>query len=332
MKKIIIFLFLCTSLKANAQLLFIDSFLYTPSILGGNGSWVQSSPLTTGATLAVGNGLIYPNYSNALSGAAEIFTNGNPGDLTYAPLSSAVTSNTVYASFVINITTAPTGTSNTYCIALGDQTGFAYGVRLLVKASTAGFVKLGTRKAGGSDVWSTIDYPINNAHLVILKYKFNGTTTSDDECKMYVNPINTNAEPAVAQADASMGADFTSTFKHFIIRNNGGANIPSAIIDEVHVGITWDDIFKPVVIVPQSVNNNLLNEVTIFPNPTNGMLNLNNVPKAINKFVVIDQMGKQIFNTKASNTLDISNLPMGTYFLHLSSPNSVYGYLRFEKK
>jgi hypothetical protein len=319
MKKVLLSLLAITSLQcAIAQILFIDSFLYNGGVvLGGNGGWTQTTSGAGGPTLVNANGLIYPNYSNALSGCAEIFTNGNPGDVVYNTLSTPISSGTVYASFAINITTAPTTSSNPYCIALGDQASFGYGARLVVKPSGAGFVKLGTRKENGSDVYSTIDYPINTVHLVILKYVFNTSSTTDDECKMFVNPINFTAEPATAEANASAGTDFAGTIKHFIIRNNGGANTPSAKIDEVHVGKTWADLFVKPVVIPNAINNNILNNFTIIPNPSNGNIQLNNIPANAATINAVDMQGKIVLNTAIATHINISTLPIGTYKLQI---------------
>ncbi len=321
MKKILLSLAITVAaFQVQSQVLLIDSFLYNPSILGTNAPWVQSSAVTTGATMVAGNGLIYPNYSNALSGAAEVFTNNGVGDLTYAPLSTPVTNGSIFAGFVINITTAPTGTSNPYCITLGDQSSFAYGIRLLVrKGSTPNVVNFGTRKAGGADVWASIDYPINAAHLIVLKYVFNAATAIDDECKLYINPTTLTAEPTTAQADASTGADFTGSIKHFIIRNNGGINTPSALIDEVHVGKTWDNVFKKPEAIPFAVANIGIQTLVISNSAT--QLFLNNSPANASTICIFSAEGKKMMTTNISNTISIETLPQGFYIVQVLNKN-----------
>jgi Secretion system C-terminal sorting domain len=314
MKKILTLLSLFCGITAQAQLLFIDSFLYAPSsVLAGNGGWIQSTATTVNATSLQGNGLIYPNYSNATSGCAEIYHNGGNGDVTYNSFAQQ-NSGSVYASFVINVSVAPSTSSNPYCITIGNQANFAYAARLLVKKSaTANFVNLGTRKAGGADVYSTIDYPLNSSHLVILKYVFNSGSATDDVVKMYVNPINLVSEPAAAQADASMGADFMDVIKHFVFRNNGGTNIPTAKIDEVHVGKTWADIFTPVVIVPDGIyDNSTMAQLNIIPNPAKNTIYFDGNLNA-KKVMITDIFGRLVLNQNFKTEISISQLTNGLY-------------------
>jgi hypothetical protein len=334
MKKIIVSISLMIAVSnMHAQVLLVDSFKYTAgTLLGGNGAWLQNTVLSTGTTINA-NGLLFPGYSNGGSGAAEITTNGNPGDVVYRNIGSNITSGSVYASFLINITVAPTGTSNPYCITLGDQSGFAYAVRLLVKPSGAGLVKLGTRKAGGNDVWGTADYAINSTQLVVLRYSFVAGTLIDDVCKMYINPNITAAEPTIADADASAGADFTASIKDIVIRNNGGPNTPSALIDELHIATTFEDLFKKPVIQPSAINTFAPMQVVVLPNPSSQYITIQHLPSNASTIVIYDIDGKQLMQMAATKTIAITALAEGNYIVKIIDNNNIIvGISRFIKQ
>jgi hypothetical protein len=311
---------LCTLLVVviRAQVLMVDSFNYPgATILGGNGDWTQSSPLTTGATVYNSAGLVYPSYSNANSGCAEIFTNGNPGDLVYKNIGPSVNSGDLYISFLINVTTAPTSTSNPYCIALGDQSSFSYGIRLLVRqGSTPNFVNFGTRKATGTDAWSTGDYPLGNTHLLVLKYVFNNGSTADDVAQIFVNPTSLSTEPTVASADASAGGDFASSFVHFIIRNNGGASGPSAKIDEIHIARTWTQLFDGSI--PASVADVEANKIAIYPNPARTEIYFGTA--LISAYRIFNSQGQLVQSGKGQKA-EIADLPQGFYTVLFTTLN-----------
>jgi len=58
--------------------------------------------------------------------------------------------------------------------------------------------------------------------------------------------------------------------------------------------------------------------LTIYPNPAEKMLNLKGDASRIKRFVVYDSKGKAVMNDRlSSNTIDISFLPQGVYFIKL---------------
>jgi subtilisin family serine protease len=69
------------------------------------------------------------------------------------------------------------------------------------------------------------------------------------------------------------------------------------------------------------IQNNLSGSINIFPNPTDGLININGLEGIIN-IEIIDVTGKAILKSKSqSNTskIDISDLPNGIYFVRLES-------------
>ena len=66
----------------------------------------------------------------------------------------------------------------------------------------------------------------------------------------------------------------------------------------------------------------LPNVIQVYPNPTTGQLIINTAQLAGNNIIIYDVMGKVMLTVPVSSlytTLDISNLPAGTYFLRIGT-------------
>lgn len=65
------------------------------------------------------------------------------------------------------------------------------------------------------------------------------------------------------------------------------------------------------------------NQITAYPNPTNGMLNIDSENSLIKEASVFDLLGRQVYNPKLSVlnnvTLDLNSLQTGTYILKVTS-------------
>jgi hypothetical protein len=67
--------------------------------------------------------------------------------------------------------------------------------------------------------------------------------------------------------------------------------------------------------------------VYIYPNPTGGQLIIDNGELTIENVEILDLMGKSVYSSTRplvhSSTIDISDLPTGTYFIHIQTENEV---------
>src|ERR1039458_7689831 len=110
--------------NAQATLLFSDGFNYTAGDFLGAGSttppWLlQSSTAAAQLSISTPN-LTYPGLQD-LGGNALTVNSGVASVRGYAALSSAVTSGSIYYSFLIDCTALPT--SNSYLTALTPTAG-----------------------------------------------------------------------------------------------------------------------------------------------------------------------------------------------------------------
>jgi len=73
-----------------------------------------------------------------------------------------------------------------------------------------------------------------------------------------------------------------------------------------------------------SVNDNNLQNVIIYPNPTNTILNIENAENS--SIEVYDLLGRVVLfenNISINNQLNVSNLPIGTYLIKITNNNKV---------
>ena len=74
------------------------------------------------------------------------------------------------------------------------------------------------------------------------------------------------------------------------------------------------------------VNEQLLSEIIIYPNPTKGKLFLENLPKGELSITIVDVSGKRIveINKLSEKTIDISSLSNGIYQIKLEGKDWVW--------
>jgi hypothetical protein len=76
-------------------------------------------------------------------------------------------------------------------------------------------------------------------------------------------------------------------------------------------------------LAPNAITNIQQTDIQLFPNPTTGEIQLTNVDA--DQVQVFDSMGRLLFSEKQpGNTLDISEMPAGVYFLKITEGEEVY--------
>jgi hypothetical protein len=78
---------------------------------------------------------------------------------------------------------------------------------------------------------------------------------------------------------------------------------------------------SPTVEIDEQVGNSF--NLTAYPNPTNGLLNVKYTSNTPVQFDVINMLGENVFSQKTNNTknttIDVSNLNKGFYFLQMTT-------------
>ncbi len=91
-------------------------------------------------------------------------------------------------------------------------------------------------------------------------------------------------------------------------------NVPDLIIRSNNISVTVDGI--------SSIFNNSTIKATIFPNPTNGVINIK-TNEQIEKITILDISGKIILET-TNTEIDLSKQKTGTYFVKIETENGIF--------
>ena len=214
--------------------------------LTANG-WVAHSSSTTNPILITSPGLNFPNYyGSGIGNAASVTSIGQDVSLQF----TAVTSGTVYASFLIKASASPLSIDQ-YFFAFGnnDVADTAYRGKLIINqdATTPTKFKFGFA-ANATNRYTTNLYDYGTTYLVVIKYKIvNATTTNSngnigrDETSLYVFDVSSNYqnEPTVP----TIGIEDTSSVDILpgrVVLRQDNVNSPNVIIDGLRVNNSWN--------------------------------------------------------------------------------------------
>lgn len=170
------------------------------------------------------------------------------------------------------------------------------------------------------------------------------TTVIDTLCASAAGPgTYTRTIAAVDQAGLPLSFDYTDNdiISSFADNGNGTATFTfdatSAMIGTsflfeytVSNGVESDNVFAyvPVVSDPEcytiSVGENQLDRIQVYPNPSNGILNIENAENSSLEIVNIlgEVVAKEAINTNMKS-INISNLPQGNYFVRIATSNGL---------
>jgi len=86
---------------------------------------------------------------------------------------------------------------------------------------------------------------------------------------------------------------------------------------------SWNEITKSATYAPLAITDEHTLEFSVFPNPTNGILNITS-KTPLNRIEIYSILGKEILNSiNSNNSLDISNLNRGVYIIKVHSNNEL---------
>lgn len=231
---------------AAAPLPFAEEFDYPATSLLTSNCWSAHNGAGTNSITVSSNSIAYTGYSSSGIGNSVTLAAASGEDVNRS--FAAQNSGAVYASFLINVTTPKT--SGDYIFHFGDGPASAsiFQGRVFVKkdAASANFA-FGISRASTTVIsYSGFSYSPGITYLVVLKYKFNTVSTTDDIAYLYINPILNADEPAplVASTDNTI-SDMTKA--DFIgLRQGGSTTAPAVIIDGIRISTNWSDIVGPV--------------------------------------------------------------------------------------
>jgi hypothetical protein len=137
---------------------------------------------------------------------------------------------------MVNVGSATTDSVYFFHFGEGNSTSLFFG-KVFVQNDGFGNIAFGVAKRSNSAViFTTLSYLLNTTYLIVVKYTFNTGSTTDDEVKLWVNPVLNGTEPAsdLTQTDTGTDADSLS---FFALRQ--ATNGPGLVFGGLRVATTW---------------------------------------------------------------------------------------------
>jgi pectate disaccharide-lyase len=155
--------------------------------------------------------------------------------MQFGPITSNVVGTAVYASFLINVQTAPASSRQVVYLS-NSNTQPSSGQPLGVYVANG---SIGVGK--GTGLGSTVTLSSLSTHLVVVRYTFSGTST--DQADLWLDPTNTSysaTPPAAITSSASAGSN-PAQLQYLGIYTTGTTG-GTIYIDEVRVSTNWADV------------------------------------------------------------------------------------------
>lgn len=253
------------ALTASAETYLAESFDYAEGNLYGNGKWVKYGKKTTAPIQVAKSPLTFAGYQDNAAGKAVRLTkeSGEYCQMLFRDKGTDAAKGTVYYSALVNVSELPSGSRTAAFMALtgansldatkfGDTEAGSEGAGLFAQASGEGF-KLGVSRnvanlgnVKTSVAWVDEECAIGTTYLVVVKYEIIDGA-DNDRISLWVNPAKGDAEPAASVVAEEECSESLADVRGIELRQGSSsvAKTPVAVIDEVRVASTWNEIFTP---------------------------------------------------------------------------------------
>lgn len=267
MKKLLLFCAatMAMALTASAETYLAETFDYVEGNLYGNGKWVKYGKKTTAPIQVAKSPLTFAGYQDNAAGKAVRLTkeSGEYCQMLFRDKGTDAAKGTVYYSALVNVSELPSGSRTAAFMALtgansldatkfGDTEAGSEGAGLFAQASGEGF-KLGVSRnvanlgnVKTSVAWADKECAIGETYLVVVKYEIIDGA-DNDRISLWVNPAKGDAEPAASVVAEEECSESLADVRGIELRQGSSsvAKTPVAVIDEVRVASTWNEIFTP---------------------------------------------------------------------------------------
>lgn len=253
------------ALTASAETYLAETFDYVEGNLYGNGKWVKYGKKTTAPIQVAKSPLTFAGYQDNAAGKAVRLTkeSGEYCQMLFRDKGTDAAKGTVYYSALVNVSELPSGSRTAAFMALtgansldatkfGDAEAGSEGAGLFAQASGEGF-KLGVSRnvanlgnVKTSVAWADEECALGTTYLVVVKYEI-VDGADNDRISLWINPAKGDAEPAASVVADEESAESLADVRGIELRQGSSsvAKTPVAVIDEVRVASTWDEIFTP---------------------------------------------------------------------------------------
>lgn len=233
--------------------LMYEPFSYTPDPVNGvytqsAGAWVR---INTGDSILVTSGsLSYPGLP--ASTGNKVAFDGTGSD-NYRVFGTAVTTGSVYYSFILNVSAlgglTTTGGYFTSLVQAASTSSFGGAVWTRLSA-TAGKYNIGVSTRSNSTVsWLAADLDPTTSYFVVASYDIIAGA-ANDVSRIWLNTTAIGGAEPAPDATAAVGTDLGAAgVERVLLRQDNATNTPFVEVDEIRVGTTWAQV-TPSGVVP----------------------------------------------------------------------------------
>ena len=221
------------------QALLDENFSYTVGTdLTANGWNITAT--TASPTLAVSaSSISFTSYlSSGIGNEVTLATSGQDVNRTFTSQTSGI----VYASCLINVTSATT--TGDYFFHLGAAViSTAYQGRVYIKRDASNNLAFGISRAGAvaTAIFTPFSYSLNTTYLLVLKFTIVPGTTNDIS-EIYINPALNSIEPTTGwTASTDTPADLAN-IGSVALRQGGSSTAAAMKLDGIRIATAWADI------------------------------------------------------------------------------------------
>lgn len=264
---------------------FVENFNYeTGSLLTANG-WTAHSGAGTNSIKVNADPLTYEGYIQ--SGVGKSVSLTTTGEDVNRPF-ILVNSGSVYASFMINVTSALTGGEYFFHLSPGGSPT-THTARIYFKKDASNNVAFGISKGSATALYTDFIYAMNTTYLIALKYTFN-PGSNDDEIKLWVNPVLDNIEPTATLTVVESSISDPTSIGIVALRQGAGNATPALVLGGLRIDTTWIPAISGSLDIKMSAGWNMISvplivsdyrKSVLFPTATSNAFTFDNgyIPK-----------------------------------------------------
>jgi len=239
----------CFISSVYSQLLLEENFNYTAGDTLTTHGWNAYSGAGNNSILVSSGSLSFTNYPSSGVGNSANIIGTSVSSEDDEKIFSAQTSGSIYASVLVNFSSATTAADGDYFFGFFTSTGSTARGRIFIKKSGSN-IAFGVSKGSTIPNLSAFSYSLNTTYLLVLKYKFN-PSSSDDSISLFINPNLSGPEPASNLTNVDTATDLTNIGAVFLRQ---GVHSYSLIIDGIRVATSWSQAPLPVELTSFTAN------------------------------------------------------------------------------
>jgi len=222
--------------------LFVENFDYPATTALTTVGWAAHSVGGTNPITATSPGLTLAGYpGSGVGNAASMTTSGEDLNRTF----QSVSTGSVYAAFLVNVSEASTDPAGGYFFHLGPSPiGTTFRGRVFAKKDAGNNLAFGISKAAtaAADIaYTGFTFSLNTTYLIVVKYTVVDGATNDT-VSMIVSTTFPGAEPAATVTATDIATQSDIIPATVALRQGAVATSPTVRVDGIRVATSWAEI------------------------------------------------------------------------------------------